>query len=47
MLMSALQSPYLGVESSVRNHLLREVMPLDRVSEVKKVLKVRLKFRGS
>ena len=27
MPISALQSPYLGVESSVGNHLLREVMP--------------------
>ena len=39
----ALQSPYPGAESSVRNHLVRKVMLLERGGKVK----VQLKFRGS
>ena len=30
MLIPALQSPYLGVETSVGNHRVRRVMPLER-----------------
>ena len=30
MLIPALQSPYSGVETSVGNHLVRRVMPLER-----------------
>ena len=39
----ALQSPFLGVETSVGNSLVRRFMPL----KVERVLKVQLKFRGS